>query len=176
MATVPSFRTWSSGETVTAAYLNANIRDAGNYWVTNRPRAKLRATAVQSIPDNAATPVNFDTEDMDNDSGHSTVTNTSRYTAQTQGWFMCSGSVAHGASTAGTSRSADIAVNGTVVVGATNSSGPRPGGTGAMTQASATVVTFLNTGDYVELRALQNSGGALNTAVGSAVSIVWIGS
>lgn len=137
--------------------------------------ARVRATATQSINDSSATPLLFDTDDVDDDGGHSTVTNTSRYTAQRDGRYLATAVGFHGSSTAGTSRNLSLAINGADYIGATVSSGPRPGGTGSFQQNLAPVLVTLVVGDYLELRLTQNSGGALATAAGSNMTIVFLG-
>lgn len=86
MATLPSPRTWTSSEQVTAAKLNADIRDSFNFY-KQPPLARLRKSASQSVPNSTSTVVTWDTEVIDRDAGHSNVTNNSRYTAQTAGWY-----------------------------------------------------------------------------------------
>lgn len=86
MATVPSPRTWTSSELVTAAKLNTDIRDAFNFLMAP-PRCVLRKSGQQTISSGVLTAVTWDTELIDSDGGHSTVTNNSRYVAQTAGWY-----------------------------------------------------------------------------------------
>jgi hypothetical protein len=76
MATLPSFRTWTAGEIVTAAYMNSNVRDAGNFFLS-WPVFEGRQAVAQSFTSGAPTALLIDTEDIDTDNGHSTVTNTS---------------------------------------------------------------------------------------------------
>lgn len=177
MATVPSYRTWTDGEVVTAAMLNSNIRDDGQFWVSSRPRARLRQTAAQSLSSTIWAAINFDVEDVDNDGGHSTSTNTSRYVAQTAGWFLVGGIGAISASGSG-QRGTRLAVNGTVQAG-TQTQG-NAGSAGGTDMAVGTQLIFLNATDYVELQVMQNSGGAINTQVTSpeqsTLNVVWVGS
>ena len=84
MATIPNPRTWGATEAVTAAKLNTDVRDGYNFLLAT-PRAVMRKTANQSIPNATLTAVTWDLEDVDTDGGHSNVTNNSRYTAQTAG-------------------------------------------------------------------------------------------
>lgn len=85
MATVPSPRTWTVGELLTAAKLNTDVRDAINFLLA-RPFAILGKSANQNIA--ASAMVTWDTEFIDRDGGHSNVTNNTRYTAQTAGWYQ----------------------------------------------------------------------------------------
>lgn len=89
MATIPNPRTWGTSEQVTAAKLNADIRDSFNFYKAP-PLARLRKSGDQFINNNTATAVTWDFEMFDRDSGHSNITNNSRYTAQTAGWYHLS--------------------------------------------------------------------------------------
>jgi hypothetical protein len=137
--------------------------------------ARIRAAATQNLLDNTVTAILFDTDDIDDDSGHSTVTNTSRYTFQRDGRFEIAAVVYHGASTAGTSRQVDLAINGVAVNGAIVSSGPRPGGTGVMQQNLAGQIVTVVATDYAEIRGSQNSGGTLATQAGSNMTVKFLG-
>ncbi|HEY9375048.1 hypothetical protein [Streptomyces sp.] len=86
MATVPNPRTWTSSEQVTAAKLNTDIRDSWNYFKA-KPFCLLAKSADQSINVSSLTAITWDVELKDSDGGHSNVTNNSRYTAQTAGWY-----------------------------------------------------------------------------------------
>lgn len=175
MATLPVFRTWVAGEIVTAAFMNTNIRDAGNFFLS-WPVAELRQTVAQSIANLGAT-ITFDVEDIDTDNGHSTVTNTSRYTPQTAGRFQFSGGSVWAANATGRKgnwwmRNAGL-VNGSSAVVAS---------TATLTLAvPARTMTMAANGstDFMELFGYQESGGALNTAVStidqSSMSVRMVG-
>lgn len=172
MATVPTFRTWVSGEIVTAAYLNSNVRDAGNYWLA-RPLAILRQTVGQSIPTATWTAILLDTEDIDRDGGHSTVTNTARYTSPTAGYLMFSGAVAHGVN-ATAARGAAWALNG-VNITPVDALVPTVAATfGAHVAAPTELIAVNGSTDYVTLQAYQNSGGALTTVAASHMCVLWV--
>ncbi len=163
MATVPVMRTWVAGELVTAAYMNANIRDAGNF-VRARPMAILRQAAAQSVPNGAWTAILMDTEDLDRDAGHSTSSNTSRYVGKTPGYYMFPYTLPFTATATG-ARGARIRVNG--ADSATTGCGrSTTNGTAVDTALCGVGFTYLNgSTDYAELVGYQNSGGALNTAI-----------
>jgi hypothetical protein len=122
--------------------------------------------------------VTFTTEDLDRDAAHDTVTNTSRYTAQTAGYYWVSGNCAYASNATG-GRGARLAVNGTAL----NNSA-------SFVQAVATAnptavplparLVFLAVNDFLELQGMQTSGGALNSSVssdiGSALAVAWMGS
>lgn len=171
-APVPSPRTFNVQEYETAAYLNS-VRDAINFLL-NRPVAFLTQGTVQSLPSSAWAAVTYDQSGVDTYGGHSNTTNPSRYTAQVAGWYSVGGGASTAANATG-QRGAAVARNGTRVQGGA-----------AMSQAasalSPTVPTpptlaYLNVGDYLEIDAYQNSGGALNTAsssdLDSSMAVVW---
>lgn len=163
MATVPVTRTWVAGEVVTAPHFNDNIRDVLLYLLA-RPIFQGRQTSAQSIPDNTVTAVTFNAEDVDSAGGHSTSTNTSRYTAVYPGWYRASPAASFAANATG-ARALEVSRNGTLI----NGSGVIvPAMTGGISHrmAGRTIMSFLNVGDYLETSVFQNSGGALNTAVG----------
>jgi hypothetical protein len=160
MATIPSFRTWVTGEVVTAAFMNSNIRDAGNFFLS-WPVFEGRQTVAQSIANASFVPITFDTEDIDTDNGHSTSTNTSRYTGQTQGRFQISGAIGYAANATGR-RATGLSLNGAPINGGQTAS---PATTiNDAEYPTRTKTMFLNgSTDYVEIVAYQESGGALNT-------------
>lgn len=167
MATLPSFRTWVAGEIVTAAYLNANVRDAGNFFLS-WPVFEGRQTVAQSIANSTSVAITFDTEDIDTDNGHSTVTNTSRYTPQTAGRFQISGGYTFVANATGV-RNADIWKNGSGV-NAGSASYPANGSQISRYSTRAMTQTANGSTDFFEIAAFQTSGGALNTDVSLGLS------
>jgi hypothetical protein len=175
IAVLPSYRTWVAGEVVTAAYFNTNIRDAGNFWLS-RPLAILRQASGQSISNNTWTAITLDTEDLNRDSGHSLVTNPSRYTSQTTGYYLCSGAVAHGFNATAGARGAEFATNG-AAVNYTASLVPQVTTTwGSWVPISAAFLYLTATTQYVEIWGFQNSGGAVTTTAGSNLHVLWVSS
>jgi hypothetical protein len=111
---------------------------------------------------------------MDGIGGHSTVTNTSRYTARYPGWYRCGGGVMFVPSATGR-RGASWAVNGTLLNGVEAIwSAASANETGVPARS---VLVFLNAGDFVELFGFQNAGAGLSTAVASSqqpsAAITW---
>lgn len=176
MATVPSTFTWSVGSVLTAAQLNTYVSNAVAFLLST-PVCEVRQTSNQSLANGASVAILMDTEDIDNDNGHSTVTNTSRYTAQTGGRFQVSGGVGFASNATG-ARVAWLSVNGTTNNGSGVESTPVGGG-GVTLVPTRTKTLFLNVGDYVEVFGLQSSGGSLNTDVTtldqSSMSVRWVG-
>jgi hypothetical protein len=87
MATVPAEITWVTGQIVTAAQLNANLRDAINFLI-----APPLFVGRQTVAQNGHHRHHLDAGHLGRRGQRQrrrtrTVTNTSRYTAQTQGWY-----------------------------------------------------------------------------------------
>lgn len=145
---MPSQTTLAVGATLTAAIWNSNVRD-GLIFLLAPPMAVLRQTSGQSMNPSGYTAVVFDTEDRDSDSGHSTISNTSRYVAQTQGWFELQGTIVWptGMSTgAGLWVGANWKVNGSASYAKQSSASS----TANLAMTTSTSL-FFNVGDYVEL-------------------------
>jgi len=178
MATVPVQITWVSGQVVTAAQMNANVRDAVNFLL-NPPAAAVRQTVAQTLTTAVSTAITMDIEDRDNDGMHSTSSNTSRLTANTPGWYLAAGGVTFVANATG-SRTTFWRLNGTTVQ-------PALGGNQVTASAGASSRVpcapyhfFLNVTDYLEILGNQNSGGNLNTEALTgeqpSLSALWCGS
>lgn len=163
--TVPASLTEVPGNFVTSALWNAQMKALTDF-ITSPPRFKGYATVSQSIASGSATPtvLALDSEYYDSDGGHSTTTNTSRYTVQVAGTYSITGGCAFGTNSTG-NRSVAIYVNGAYAAGGNNQSVSFAGNSWA-----ATVSTDLplNVGDYVELACWQTSGAALSTTVTSS--------
>lgn len=153
--------TWTVGQLVTAALMNSNIQALGNF-VLAPPLAQVLQTLTQSIPTGAGwTALNFDTNVLDSDTGHSTVTNTSRYVIQVPGTYLPIGCYALANPNSTGDRAARIAKNGSPVQGSAGSIAPASGLVGI----AATMPVFVPciAGDYLEVHAQQASGAAVNT-------------
>lgn len=161
MATVPSEMTYSAGSVLTGAQLNSNLRNAVNFLIAT-PLAILRQTTLQAITSSTWTSILLDTEDIDRDGMHSTVTNTSRATAVTAGYYLPGGKVSF-ASNSTARRWTRWAINGTEVPAARINEQAANGDATEVPAASRWV--YLNVGDYLELQGFQDSGGSLNTVV-----------
>lgn len=152
--------------------------DAIRAYVQNRPRARLQQTVAQTLTTATPTAVTFDTESIDSANGHSTSSNTSRYTCQEAGTYEISGVVAFAANASGV-RFAAVYLNGTlqtdsVVTHPANSAG----GQTTSVPSNAILIPMVLT-DYVELFGLQASGGNLATSVGlgtpaSGMTVRWV--
>jgi hypothetical protein len=172
----PSQRTWSVGDIVTAAEMNANVRDSVNFLAAVPLFIALQQTA-QSIANasGGGTPLNFADVSgviVDSYNGHSTSSNPSRYAAQVAGWYKVEGRSGWVPSGTGL-RIAGTSVNGTV-----QKYGTAAPVAGSNWIASVSDILFLNVGDYVEVLGYQTSGAALNTNNGvgyqSSIMVRWI--
>ena len=128
--------------------------------------------AAQSITTGAPDPANalaWDTVDLNLLTGWDAGAAT-RWTCPLAGWWTLAGGVSFNASTSGTIRESAWYRNGSLVTGGRS----RPVVSSAITGASLTVAVrtipiLLAVGDYIQLVPGQDTGGALNTATGSAV-------
>lgn len=167
MATIPTIPTEAPGNFWTSALWNANILNGLNY-LFSPVRFKAYSSTSQSISSSTtSTVLTLDTEIVDSDGGHSTVTNTSRYVCQTAGLYYVSGSVCFNATNANGSRTLNIFVNGAGQTGAGIQAAPSPAN-GASVFSST--LAQLNVGDYVELACWQNSGSTISTATTTAIA------
>lgn len=161
-----------SGGGLGSASFNAGVRD-NLLFLTNPPTCDLYLSAAQNAASGTSyASVAFDTEAADTDTMHSTSSNTSRITATTAGLYLVTGTVAFAANATGY-RGARIAKNGSTDVTRTQS--PATAAATAHWLNIAALVR-LAAGDYVELQALQNSGGnlALTTGVGgTSFQAIW---
>lgn len=175
--TVPVMPTESPGLYNTGALFNATMKALGDF-LTGKPIFSAYQITAQSIPSGAFTALSLDTEVFDSDSGHSTVTNTSRYTCQVAGIYYLTGEVVLPALGTGT-RGANFALNGATATGITGSEqliAPSPAF--ATTISPTPSYIRLAVGDYVQICGYQNSGGAISTtSVGAAFScfnVEWV--
>jgi len=166
---VKSFTTRNAGDTIQGAHVN-DLQDEVNAiestFVNGQARCQVYNSNTQSINDNSFTAITFDSEDHDTGAMHSTATNTSRLTvpANAGGAYLVCGGTRFAANGTGT-RVVRIVKNGATQV----STGTAvPGNASVDVVIATSCLVVLAAGDYVELQAYQNSGGAL--AVGSGTS------
>lgn len=150
-----------AGQTIDAEFLTRLERP---------PLAVLFQTVVQSVPNGTWGVLTFDSEVVDTYGGHSTSSNTSRYTCQYAGWYRVGGRAAFDINATG-SRGARVHINGAYIRGAATL-----GAAGNLNGIPYTEhVLYLQVGDYVEIAGGQNSGGALSTAnVNEAASYMYV--
>jgi len=123
-------------------------------------------TVIQSVPNIAFTPITFTNEIVDTHGGHSTSSNTSRYTPPISGYYKCSGVVAFAPFTGTTDfRTAQITKNGSPVDGnpQNNIRSLNHAGVVPMAWCEATIACN-GTSDFIEIEGWHDRGSATNTA------------
>lgn len=120
--------------------------------------ARVYNSANISISNNAWTSLTFNTERFDDNSFHSTVSNTSRLTAPGAGLYLIWGNVEWAVNATG-NRNMRLLLNGTTVIAQVSEAA-----TGEYRYQVSTIYS-LSASDYIELQVLQTSGGALNAVV-----------
>lgn len=143
-----------SGEKLTASKLN-NVHQS----VTHAYQ-----TSTQTIATLTWTAVTMNAEQYDPKSYHSTASNTARFTPTVAGEYQCFGMVAFDVSTTG-DRAAQFRKNGAQVDSLPYGGAAAANGTGLIggIAFAGGTVNLNGTTDYVELYALQNTGGNLAT-------------
>jgi len=123
---------------------------------------RVKRTTTFSVPHNASTSVDFDSESYDTDGFHDNSTNKSRLTVPTGkgGYYRIFASASFAAG--GSSTALFLLLNGTTTI-AGSDFGAASGVDGC--QFNIYTEYALAEGDYVELRAYQGSGGARNLTV-----------
>ena len=173
MAVVPVPFTWVAGSAPSAATLNGSTGPKGGLdFLLSPPRAFAYQSTGVSVASGTSTEIlmTFDAEQWDTDTTamHSTASSTSRVIAITPGLYSVNYQVCFPANATG--------VRYTVL--RKNAGGASGGGTAlnfARQQAASatgasyvgnTIDVSLAANDYLELFALQNSGGSLTTSTG----------
>lgn len=135
--------------------------------VTEPPLFSAVQTVAQSIPNNTWTSITFTTETLDTVSGHSTLSNTSRYTAQAgwAGYYQVSGLVYFATGATGV-RVTRLTRSGVAVPGSVTRHQATDDGFGNG-EVSLTQIVLLAVGDYIEIQGLHTQGAAVNTFVSS---------
>lgn len=169
MATKPTVAQVATGSKATATLWNNAVYQQWQFLDIVKPVCQLTAGTVQSLVNNAWTTLNFDTEVIDTDSQHSTVSNTSRVViGNTLGWYRCSGVVTFTGSAAGARYGAKLQLNGAEVNGTQNLFANYSSSVNQTASLQTIFVQATLSTDFVELLGFQQSGGAMNTIVASS--------
>lgn len=156
-----TLRDFTAGEVLTANNLEQYVMRQNGL-----PVGFFTKSAVQSINSATITAVTWDQESFDTDAAHSTVSNTSRFTAATAGKYRVYAQVEWASNVTGV-RDIFFRVNAV----ATDYLRAHTAGLPAanVTQsASGIIPVTLIVGDYIECYVNQTSGGALNISVTAA--------
>lgn len=169
----PIAYSWNVGDTESAALLNGQIRDFNTFALGVPVFRGYQATA-QSCTTGSWNELLIDTETLDTYNGHSTTTNTNRYTPQVPGTYVVLGTAAYPGS-ATTQRSCRATLNGSPVAGAAASGGS---GSSWWCGTAIGVVQCNGTTDWVSVQGRQDSGGTISTNVGTdfspALQVFWL--
>lgn len=186
MATVPSPPTFTDGVMITAANLNAALKEPCDFLANTKPHVFLRQfSATTSIPNTTWTSIAWDFEDVDTDSGFSTGTPT-YYVIKTAGYYLITGHLNYDNTSTANSRMARLAY---ATAAAPTTIIAIPGaveGVLATTVATGLCVTAMRSfavNDRVHLQGYQNSGIAVNTNLNyflwrnetSYLDLMWVG-
>lgn len=152
-----TFRAWAVGEVLTAAN---QLKYASK--ASGKPLVSCTKSGSQSIATATATAVTWDTEAFDTDGIHDTVTNNSRFTVVTAGYYSVYAQVEWGGSATGV-RDIFVRVNGVATDYLRKHEGTAPA-SNQTEQTSGIIPVRLGVGDYFEFYVNQTSGGALSIA------------
>ncbi len=147
------------GNDVQAEDIN-QIIDALNSISTNRPAVRATLTGTQSIGNSTETSVTFNgTDQFDTQSLHDPALNNTRITIPVTGIYLVIAQISFAINGTGY-RECSVRINGTTYILPTIKMGAHAGAsTGLAPHVSLYQFTAA---DYIEVRAFQTSGGALN--------------
>lgn len=172
--TTPS--TWVSGNVLTAAQLNEQVRDNIKF-LHGPPTAQIGRTAAFSVASGAWEEVQFDTEVWDTNTMWSSTANTKVF-CRTAGKYLVTFTGALASSTAGTHRGIGIRFNST-------SGDPQYGAPQSQEAANSfrwsgavTQIVPMTTGQYIQGVFFHNTGAGLDTdtTFTPKLSILWVSS
>lgn len=150
-------------DALSSTNLNAYLRDPVTFLM-KRPAAQLRSLASQTLTSGSWASMTYNGEQLDSDpeggSAHSTLSNTSRYTARYPGWYLCSAACTFIGNATGR-RGGRWSVNGSTVMA--SEAYHANAGASSVTAFAPTMLVYLYVGDYLEFQAFQESGGNLGT-------------
>jgi hypothetical protein len=178
----PTSYTAAPGNFLTSALWNAQVRDSNAFFAGVPVFSGYQSVAQPINGSNNWAPLLIDSETIDNYGGHSTTTNTSRYTVQLAGTYQVFGSVAWTASSTG-DRRLQITQNGASVLGSASSFDPSQ----VVLCAQQTMcIVPAAVGDYFEIQACHtattspttfntNAGSGGSAMFTSSMRVLWIG-
>lgn len=177
MTTLPIYTTptpFTVGQLVSADDLNPQFSGNMEFLKAAKRFRIYRGSTDQSLPNNTLTAIQFNAEEADPWDGHSNSSNASRWTcpAALAGVWRIYGQVEFDASATG-ARRLELHKNGTAAIVK-----PTFVATSGVSVASIRGTVSLVAGDYVELKALQSSGGALDADLGASLTFLegeWLG-
>ena len=168
--------TFVAGNILTAAQLNTYVRDNTAWMATDSPACRAYNSANLAVATSTDTALTLNSERFDNAAIHSTSSNTSRFTVPpgAGGKYICTGSITWASNGSGTYRACFLKVNGSIRIGQINAAPSASHGS----DATVVAVYALAAADYVEMYAVQDSGGNVNVNVQAnyspEASIIWL--
>ena len=129
------------------------------------PRARVYNSGDLTISNNTTTALTFDSERLDSETIHSTVSNTGRLTAPRNGFYIASISVEFESNSTGL-RVLAIRLNGSTNIAIQSTSALN----GLVTRLSVSAMYYLLATHYVDCTVYQNSGGNLDVLATTAYS------
>lgn len=165
---------WADLDPLDTTTVNAYLRDPVRFAL-GVPIARLLPSIVQVLLTSTWTDIVLGVETVDTDidgvGGHSTSSNTARFTARYPGWYGFTGGVAFVSNATGV-RASRWAKNGTAVDSTENIVSAI---SGIATPCEVWPLQInLNAGDYITLQGWQSSGGNLNLSTGPAGSVMQV--
>lgn len=176
MSTAPTFRTWVTGEVVTAAEMNANIRDAGQYLTggsaAQRPTFVARQNAVTSMTNGVYTTMLHGQVDRDTDSSY--APGSGQFFVNTAGLFLFVATFAFANNATGSRGGRLLCNNGMQSVSAILAAAED-----SLGHCTCAFLGIMGAGTHTMVaQGLQTSGGALNSSGNndSTFSAAWLAS
>lgn len=163
-------QTWTDGVS-SASAARMGVLEQGVSDISSAPCARVFHNAAQATVSGTPLVLAFNSERFDVDglgtsTIHDTVTNNSRLTVRVAGKYQISGNIVFIGAAGGTFRQLDIRLNGTATLLAADLQNPN----GVANILNVSTLYDMAVNDYVELRATQDSGGALNVSVSANYS------
>lgn len=164
-ADLATIQATNPGDPLTAAWCD-QVRDNEEFFV-DPPVASVYNSAPVSVPNATETTLNANSESFDNDSMHSTGSNTSRLTIQTAGRYLFLATVQFAAD-ADLQRNVKFRVDGTTSYEAIQVVSSLAGNSVVLPGIRC---LSLAAGQYVETRVIQQAGSALDVTLLEFVAI-----
>ncbi|WP_329114428.1 hypothetical protein [Streptomyces sp. NBC_01353] len=164
-APVVTPRTWVVGEVVTAAYMNAEIRDQMTGLVGIFCSTQVIATAF-SLPSHASnyTAISWASIASSNDTSMWSSGAATRLVAPRAGTYILHGGITWPGTLGANDARTELRINGGGSTITTAKAGTQRGSTGNMQSTISGVAVFTAASQYIELVCNQNSGGSISLA------------
>lgn len=174
MAVIPDRDDWIAGEEPTAAKLNANIRDVGNFVIRDRPLARVSRGSGQTIASGGSTII-WTTVNNDNDNMVDLGSDDEIVTITTSGLYLVCGQISY--TDQGTNTSHYRVIELQKNAGRFASSNTLGAIASGDFVCNATATIQLTAGDELSVKLVQQSGGGtlpVSSAYDNYLSALWI--